>query len=98
MPTLDRLFIDTVSTMEEDRFHTVDRAAIMQITAEDILTAKGIAPENLNYSVPVPTSFQGIPHGTEEVWLQVKCGSIDPGAIDWSNPNLEQYRGRIGGC
>jgi hypothetical protein len=96
--TLGQLFIGMIFTMEDNQFHTVNQTAIEQITVEDILTAKGIAPESLDYSVPVPISFQGIPHRTEDVWLQVQCGGIDPAAIAATNPNLEQYRGRMGGC
>ena len=85
--------------MKEKQFYTVDLSTIKQITVEDILTGKGTSIENLDYSLPVPTRPIGIPHQNNDMSLnilQIKCGTIDYGAVEMSNSKCEQYSGRLG--
>ena len=55
--------------MEDRQFHTVDPSTIKQITVSDILSAKGIGTENLDYSSPVPTRPIGITHQSSGMGL-----------------------------
>ena len=85
--------------MKEKQFHTVELSKIKQITVEDILNGKRVPTENLDYASPVPTSPIGIPHQSRDMGLkilQIQYGAIDYGAVEISNSELEQYRGRLG--
>ena len=85
--------------MKDKQFHTVDLSTIKQITVEDILSGKGTATENLDYSSPIPTRPIGIPHQSNDMGLsilQIECGMIDYGAVEISNSQFEEYRGKLG--
>lgn len=64
-----------------EEFHTVDLSSLQNITVEEILAGGGIDPEEMNYTVPVPTTNQIIPHSSRDSWFQVEFGGLDPGAI-----------------
>ncbi|MBV8887204.1 MAG: hypothetical protein JO235_24860 [Chroococcidiopsidaceae cyanobacterium CP_BM_RX_35] len=40
--------------MDEKQFHTVTPESLNEITVNDILTGQNIAPDKINYSVPIP--------------------------------------------
>ncbi|MEI2583473.1 hypothetical protein [Scytonema sp. PRP1] len=82
--------------MNEPKFHTVDSESLKNISVEQILRQHNPALENADYTTPVPTENQTIPHrdGTDRYYIKVIKG--------WNpivKPNLDSaYRGRIGGC
>ncbi len=85
--------------MKEEQFHTVELSKIKQITVEDILKGTSISSQHLDYASPVPTSPIGIPHQSRDMGLkilQIQYGAIDYGAVEMSNSQFEQYRGRLG--
>jgi hypothetical protein len=82
--------------MNEPKFHTVNSESLKNISVEQILRQHNPALENADYTTPVPTENQTIPHrdGTDRYYIKVIEG--------WNpivKPNLDSaYRGRIGGC
>jgi hypothetical protein len=81
--------------MENEDFYTVDPKTLAEITVDDILQGNAIAPESLDYSIPVPTTDQSIPHKSRDAWFEVEWGGLDPAALPTPESGL---RGRIGGC
>ncbi len=81
--------------MDSEQFHTVDPESLKGITVNDILTRQKFSPTLVDYSVPVPTTNQNIPHGNRDAFLGIELGGADPTTL----PQLEaKFRGRIGGC
>lgn len=80
--------------MDSKQFHTVEAKLLESITVDDILTGKSISPNQLDYSVPVPTTDQRLPDRSREPWLVAEMGNINSGV----HAPDSSYRGRIGGC
>jgi hypothetical protein len=82
--------------MDEPKFHSVDPESLKNISVEQIQAKHNPVIKNADYTIPVPTENQTIPHrdDTEHYYIQVIKG--------W-NPIVKTqqdapYRGRIGGC
>jgi hypothetical protein len=82
--------------MNEPKFHTVDAESLKNISVEEILAKHNPNLEKADYTIPVPTENQTIPHrdSTDCYYVQVIKG--------WNpivKPSIDApYRGRIGGC
>ncbi len=84
---------ETAATTDQ-RFHNVDPEHLKHITGEDSQSGNLFPGQKLDYSTPVPTRSQSIPHSSQDAWLTIGI------ARDFSvEPNLNGgYRGRLGGC
>lgn len=78
-----------------ENFYTVDLSSLQNITVEEILSGGGIEPEEMDYTVPVPTTSQSIPHTSRDSWFQVEFGGLDPSTLPQRVPKT---RGNLGGC
>lgn len=81
--------------MDEKHFHTVEPESLKHVMVNDILTGHNIAPTEIDYSAPVPTQNQRLPHRSRDAWLQVEWGGLDSASLPEADSG---YRGRIGGC
>lgn len=62
--------------MNEPKFHTVDLESLKNISVEQILTHDNPVLENADYTTPVPTENQTIPHrdGADPYYIKVIQG------------------------
>lgn len=81
--------------MHEPKFHTVEPEFLKSISIEQIQAKHNPVLDNADYTIPVPTENQTIPHldGIEYYTKFIK------GSYPIIKPKLDApYRGRIGGC
>ena len=83
------------NNQEPKEFHTIDASVLKNITVEEIIAGGGVNPEEIDYTVQVPTVNQQIAHSTREAWFQVEFGGIIP---PLSEDEISQHRGTLGGC
>lgn len=59
--------------MNEPKFHTVDAESLTNISVDEILAQHNPKLKNADYTIPVPTVNQTIPHrdGTQRYYVQV---------------------------
>jgi len=60
--------------MEDPKFHNVNPESLNEITIQDIQSGNLFPDETLNYSLPIPTHDQSIPHSSQDAWLTVEHG------------------------
>lgn len=60
--------------MDSRQFHTVEAKSLKSVTVDNILTGKSISPNELDYSVPAPTTDQRSPNHSPESWLVAEMG------------------------
>ncbi len=60
--------------MDKEQFHSVDSESLKKIRINDILRGQNIAPERIDYSVPVYTSNKSLTAYNQETWLLITTG------------------------
>lgn len=68
---------------------------VKSITVEEIISGGGVSPEEIDYTVQVPTANQKITHSTKDAWFQVEFGGM---ITPVSEDKISKHRGTLGGC
>jgi hypothetical protein len=83
------------NNQEAEEFHTIDASSLKSITVEEILSGGGVDPEEIDYTVQVPTANQKITNSARDTWFQVQFGGIIQPV---SEDETSKHRGTLGGC
>ena len=81
--------------MSDPQFHSVDPESLKNIPLEVILSPH-LASKQVDYTIPVPTEDQTIPHRVRVGARQTKL--VGDKLVNPESSLMSQYRGRIGGC
>ncbi len=81
--------------MSDPEFHTVDPESLKNIPIEAILSPHSPALETADYTVPVPTEDQSLPHC---FYIGRGHSIVDDKLVNPDTSLKSQYRGRLGGC